>query len=515
MKKGEIFNKVEMTRPTRSLHDLSYDHVTTTNMGWLVPACVQFCMPGDKHRLSHEALVRFLPMVAPPMHRYNVTYHTFFCPTRLVWENWVKWATNTKVGSVLPAHPTFNLSASIPSTWTKLMDHMTIPDPNGMPVTETISALVFAVYQCIINEYYRDENLVPEIPFMLNDGDNTANTELFKIRRRAWNHDYFTSCLPFAQKGDPVSMPFNFTDVRVALPAPSEVLAPQWQDPSLWNNGIGTRQPSVSGAPAVGITTAADELFARTSQLEGSSTINELRIAEALQKWLERAARGGSRYTEWILSMYGVKSSDARLQRPEYIGGSKTQISISEVLNTTGTNDAPQGNMAGHGLSAVRGFQGGYFCEEFGFIMTIMSIMPEAVYSQGLNKTLFGRFTDPSELPNPIFAHLGEQEVLVRELYAFDATSDEVFGYLPRFAEDRFNPSVLTGQVRPGKTLDFWTSARQFTTPPALNEDFINCNPTFRIFADTDPDLDHILVHTYNNITSLRPLPKFATPALS
>lgn len=212
--------------------------------------------------------------------------------------------------------------------------------------------------------------------------------------------------------------------------------------------------------------------------------------------------------------MYGVRSSDARLQRPEYIGGSKTQISISEVLNTTGTNDAPQGNMAGHGLSAVSGSQGTYFCEEFGYIMTIMSIMPEAIYSQGLNKAIFGRFTDPSELPNPIFAHLGEQEVMVRELYAFDATSDEVFGYLPRFAEDRFNNSVVSGQVRGGESLDFWTNSRYFATPPTLNSDFISCDPSLRIFADTDPDLDHILVHVYNSISALIPLPKYATPAL-
>lgn len=513
MKKGEIFQKVEMTRPTRSPHDLGCDHITTCNMGQLVPVHTQFCMPGSKWRLQHEALVRFLPMVAPPMHRYNVTFHTFFTPMRLLWPNWEKWATNTKVGSVLPAHPTLTVPSA--AAWTKLMDWMGIPNPSGMTQSEVISALPFSCFQKIINDYYRDENLVPEIAFECVDGDNSLNVDLYTERLRAWNHDYFTSCLPFAQKGDPVSMPFNFSDVRVALPAPSEVLTPQWQDPSAWNNGIGTRQPTVSGAPAQGIVTGADELFARTSTLEGSSTINELRIAEALQKWLERAARGGSRYTEWILSMYGVRSSDARLQRPEYIGGSKTQISISEVLNTTGTNDAPQGNMAGHGLSAVRGSQGGYFCEEFGFIMTIMSILPEAVYSQGINKAVFGRFTDPSELPNPIFAHLGEQEVLKRELYAFDATSDEVFGYLPRFAEDRFNPNRISGQVRIGESLDFWTSAREFATSPNLNQTFIECDPTLRIFADTDPSLDHILVHVYNSINAVLPLPKYANPMLT
>lgn len=217
-----------MTKPVRSLHDKSYDHVTTTNMGWLVPVQVEFCMPGSKYRLNHEALVRFLPMVAPPMHRYNVTFHTFFTPCRLLWPNWENWCTNTKVGLALPAHPTFNLSASIPSTWTKLMDHMGVPNPAGMPQTETINAMPFACYQCIDNEYYRDQNLQPEINYVLNDGDNSANTDLFTLRRRAWAHDYYTSCLPFAQKGDPVSMPFNFSDVRVALPAGSEILSPQW-----------------------------------------------------------------------------------------------------------------------------------------------------------------------------------------------------------------------------------------------------------------------------------------------
>lgn len=502
-----------MTQPKRSNFDLTHDVKFSCNFGNLYPVYAQFCMPSDRIQVSQEALIRALPLVSPVMHRINVSMHTFFVPMRLLWENWEKWCTNTKVGSpipALPAHPTMTFSDFV-GNWTALADYLGIPDPTGSTMSETVSAMPFAAYQCIYNEYYRDQNLITEVPYQLQDGDNSSNLALTTMRKRAWKHDYFTSNLPFAQKGDAVNMPLNFPDVPVRL---NDIL---WPPPEVGVNVAGTTQ--IGGlATTINIETDTapgvfDDIFAQTSTLAGNTSINDLRTAEALQRWLERAARGGSRYTEWILSMYGTRSSDARLQRPEYINGSVTPLLITDTVSTAETASAPQGNLAGYGVSRVNGRRSGYFCEEFGIIMTVMSIMPETAYQQGIEKSLWLRYNDPSELPNPLFAHLGEQETKVREIFAYHADSNDLFGYLPRFAEDRFQNSRVAGQMR--STLDFWHLGRIFANPPALNQTFIECDPSYRIFAVTDPGEDHFVCHVLNQVDAYRPLPKYADPRLT
>lgn len=516
-----IFNQIQLQKPNKSMFDLTHDVKLSCNMGDLIPVMCVEAVPGDKFNCSIEAVIRALPLVAPPIDRLYVTFHTFFVPWRLLWANWGNWMTNTPIGSpaALPAHPFVNLLQGFPIN--PLSDYLGLPDPSTVSVAsqnEPVSALPFAAYQLIYNEYYRDQNLINPLvqngEFLLADGDNSAQFQdpgtgaplaLGQMRKRAWMHDYFTSCLPFAQKGQAVTIPVSITE-----------------DAAVFFNNTTPAFTTLTGAPininvesqlsTTGTGIQPDALFADTSSFGAlSSTINDLRLAEALQKWLEAAARGGSRPSEWILNMYGVRTSDARLQRPEYITGTKQAMMFSEVLNTTGTSDAPQGDMAGHGISALSGNYSGYFCEEFGYIITMMNIQPATTYFQGINR-MWSKFTDPSQLINPKFAHLGEQAIPLKELYAYTDNHNDTFGYLPIFAEARFQPNRVAGQMR--TTLNHWHWARNFATEPALNQTFIEADPSYRTFAVVDPLEDHFVGHILNKISAVRPLPKYGTPSI-
>ena len=532
--KPNLFNSVKMTQVKKNVFDLSHDVKFSADMGYLVPTLCMECVPGDKVTLGCEALIRFAPMVAPTMHRIDAYTHYFFVPNRLLWENWEDFITNLGTeGDPPPAFPYFVLdkdhTAILP-----LLDYLGIPNPEAVAAEAdmNISALPFAAYQFIFNEYYRDQNLSGEVPFQLADGNNgvisglapstTIASNLATIRRRAWEHDYFTAALPFAQKGSAIDIPlgtvvpdddlagkfphFRYTD-------PANPLAPVPGDGSINQNFTDLTPP-----PPFGIYSSADAgsssdqntLFydpAGTLSVE-PTTINDLRLAFRLQEWLEKNARGGTRYIENIRAHFGVKSSDRRLQRPEYITGTKSNVIISEVLNTTGTEDNPQGNMAGHGISVTNGKYGSYFCEEHGYIIGITSVIPKTAYQQGLPKH-FLKTESPLQYYWPSFAHLGEQEVLNKEIYAWGTNQNGVFGYVPRYSEYKYLPSRVCGDFR--TTLDFWHLGRKFATQPQLNHDFIVCNPGKRIFAVTDGP-QSLWCHMLHNIRAVRPMPKYGTP---
>ena len=336
----------------------------------------------------------------------------------------------------------------------------------------------------------------------------------FQMRKRAWEHDYFTASLPFAQKGDAVDIPLG----NISVPY-TKIQGRNTAGVTGDVESTGAATYDIDNLPAP---IAGNGLYMPSVDTDVEpTTINDLRRAFRLQEWLEKNARGGTRYVESILTHFGVKSSDARLQRPEYITGTKTPVVISEVLNTTGSFEAgdpssptsnPQGTMAGHGISVTSGKGGSYFCEEHGYIIGIMSIMPKTAYQQGIPRTYLK--LDTLDYFWPTFANIGEQEVQNQELYAYTGTGTNTFGYVPRYSEYKYMPSRVAGEFR--TTLDYWHLGRIFDSQPALNQTFVECAPanTKRIFAVTDENTDSLYCHVLNKVKAIRPMPKYGTPMI-
>lgn len=501
---ANFLNSIRVKAIKGNVFDLSHDVKLSMDMGNLTPILVQECIPGDKFNIRSESLIRFAPMVSPVMHRITSYIHYFFVPNRILWDNWKKFITGNNGESIVPAPPVFpGATMYQPGS---LADYLGVPVGVSVQGSD-VSALPFAAYQCVYNEYYRDQNLIPEVDYKLQDGAVSNTIRLTTLRKRAWKHDYFTANLPFAQKGQSVTLPMgSFPDVDVYDASPSGNPRTEWTT----NNGT-TDIPRIPG------NSSTSDLRAKTSDITGatSSTINDLRRAFRLQEWLEKMARGGSRYVEQTLAHFGVRSSDARLSRPEYIGGSKQNVVISEVLQTsdTGGQETPLGTMGGHGISASSGKNSSYFCEEHGYIIGVMSVIPDGAYFQGLPR----HFSRRSHLDYawPTFAHIGEQEVLQKEIYynSTDGNNNNTFGYLPRYAEYRIQPSRVAGEMR--TTLLQWHLARKFANRPALNQTFVECVPDTRIFAVTDGSINqHLWCHVFNNVRAYRKLPKYGTPAL-
>jgi hypothetical protein len=502
-----LFNSIKLERPKKNVFDLTHDVKLSADMGNLTPILTLECVPGDKFELGCESLIRFSPLIAPVMHRMDVSMHYFFVPNRILWDNWEQFITNASSGAVMPylESPIFRpevQTAGQAGTASQTADYLGVPPPENVATTVQINALPFAAYQCIYNEYYRDQNLIAPVNYKLNDGENNVSwervRELCTLRKRAWEHDYFTASLPFAQKGAAVDIPLGEFPQNVPV-----------QTTTAGGTTLtGTTNQVVQegdGSPL-----APNTLFAATEGIElAPTTINDLRRAFRLQEWLEKNARGGTRYIESILTHFGVKSSDKRLQRPEYITGVKSPVIISEIVNTTGEVEGlPQGNMAGHGISVSSGRSGSYYCEEHGYIIGIMSVMPKTAYQQGIPKTFLKN--DTLDYYWPSFAHIGEQPVVNNELYAYTSTGEDTFGYVPRYSEYKFMPSRVAGDFR--TTLDYWHLGRIFEEQPALSAAFVECEPTKRVFAVDEPTQQSLYCHVLNKIKAIRPMPKFGTP---
>lgn len=502
-----IFDSIKVLAPKRNVFDLTHDVKLSMNMGQLVPTLAMECVPGDKVKLGCSSIVRFAPLLAPVMHRYDVSMHYFFVPNRITWKGFENYITNTPENGLPVAFPTLalqNVSGS------KLSDYLGIEA--GFGSNFAISALPFAAYQMIYDEYYRDQNNIPTaVNYALNNGSNDANADLLVLRRRAWEHDYLTSALPFAQKGPQVDIPMTFGDVGIAVNHGSTGTQEYLTTTPTGINALIDTDDTPTNPP---VPISQDELYAKTSDLTGNALISDLRRATKLQEWMERAARGGSRYVEHIKNFFNVQSSDKRLQRPEYITGIKTPVTISEVLNTTGTADAPQGDMAGHAVSVSGGKYGSYYCEEHGYIIGIMSVMPKPAYQQGVPRH-FLKVNDPFEFFYPQFENIGEQPIYNAEVVVPQNQADifKPFGYTPRYSEYKFMANRVAGQFR--TTLNFWHNSRIFAGPqaPPLNKEFIECNPDTRVFAVTNPNDDHLYCQVLHEISAVRPMAKYGTPS--
>lgn len=517
-----IFNTVQVSTPPTSTFDLSHNLKLSLQMGKLVPILRQEVLPGDSFRIGSEQMLRMAPMISPVMHRIKIQTHFFFVPNRILWEGWEDHIIGKEGAPTRPYITLANGSSPIGS----LGDYMGIPPITTDGAGTQISALPFAAYLKIFDEYFRSQQLQPENYMSLTSGDNTDN--YLSILNgdpfyRGWQHDYFTGSLPTAQEGSPVTLPLTNDEtikVRVDSTGP-------WAD-TLWRkNSDGTPGPDGPLLQAGTDTIVLDEdtnpkvFYDPQNTLEvdvneEAVSINTLRRAFRLQEYFERLIRSGSRYFEWMRSMFNVTPSDARLQRPEYIGGDVSSMVISEVLSTANTTvsgtETPVGQMAGHGISVGGGSADGFTAEEHGFIIGLLSVMPDTGYFQGIDRCFLRE--DYLDHAIPIFGNIGEEEVKTVEIYA-DAPAivrNSTFGYVPRFSRYRFNDNRCAGEFR--DTLKFWHLDREFTAPPVLNGNFIVANVSNRIFAVTDLTNEQLYGQVYLNISANRRLPKWGTPTI-
>lgn len=496
MKKRNIFSRVSNLSPGRSVFDLSYSKLFTCDMGMLIPVMADEVVPGDIFKIGNQIVIRFQPLVAPILHEINVYVHYFFVPYRLLWDEWETFITGDFDGEDLTSIPTWTpTSYAENSLWDYLGMPVDVVPTGTLPVQFPMNA-----YNLIYNEYYNDENLASDQPL-------TNNSILY----RKWEKDYFTSALPWQQRGTAPALPLSgTTNAQFSINSISTGTG----DTDLQFTRLAGADPWLYANDTQGRDNVIDALSYNTVDFADAATFDvaDLRLAFQIQKWMERNARAGVRYTEFLKSHFGVAPRDERLQRPEYIGGTKSPVIISEVLQTSETADTPQGNLAGHGLGVSEGFVGKYRASEFGLIMGIMSVMPKPMYSQGVNRQWIKETRYDFYFPE--FANLSEQAIYRGEIYAVDAnpTSNQtIFGYQGRYDEMRTKQNMVCAGMR--STFNYWHLGREFSSAPSLNNTFISANNIRKdIFADEE---DHgLIVNFANIIKALRPIPIQAEPGL-
>lgn len=462
----------------RAKFSLSHHRLFTCDMGQLVPCGLLEVLPGDSFQQATVALVRCSPLVSPPMHPVEVRIHHWYVPLRLLWEDFEDFITGGPDGMDASVFPTITMPGGGGAAVSSLADYLGVPTGvNSLAV----SALPFRAYGKIFNEWYRDQDLVTSLVVSEASGaDTTTNTTLQRI---AWEKDYFTSGRPWEQKGPSITIPIGsqapvsgmgIVNSAVYTNASTGYTVPAGTSSTGTNWATGSQTFAFRGNN----TTKVPDLYA---DLSGASavTVNALREALALQRYEEARARFGSRYTEYLRYL-GIRSSDARLQRPEYLGGGKQMIQFSEVLQTSETGTTPLGELGGHGISAMRSNRYRRFFEEHGYVLSLMSVRPKTIYMDGLKRT-WNRRTKEDFYQREL-EHIGQQEVLNKEVYAAHGTPNGVFAYQDRYDEYRREESYISGEFR--TTLDSWHFGRSFASDPALNASFVQCVPPETPFAD-------------------------------
>ena len=470
----------------RSKFSLSHTHLFSCDMGELIPCGLFEVLPGDSIQQSTNMLVRASPLLAPVMHPVDVRIHHWYVPYRIIWDDFEDFITGGPDGMDASAYPVRS-GGVVQGT---LADYLGVPP--GIDSALPRSALPFRAYQLIWNENYRDQDL--ETAAAISTASGTDVTTSGALQNCDWEKDYFTSARPWEQKGPAITIPLGTSAPVVTNNTPPTFeQVTNTTEANLWGNtGISEARRSVGGV--VTNWPVSDEIIfgsqsGLTADLSSASaiTINLLREALALQRFEEARARFGSRYVEYLRYL-GVRSSDARLQRPEYLGGGRQTISFSEVLQTAEGTD-PVGSLKGHGIAGVRSNRYRRYFEEHGIVMSLMSVRPKTIYMQGMNR-IFNRRAKEDFWQKELEG-IGQQEVLQKEVYVMSATPDAVFGYQDRYDEYRRNESRVSGEFRTS-TLNHCHFAREFASDPALNATFVKSVPTDRTFAVPSEDVLYI-----------------------
>lgn len=542
-----IFTDLFIKPPRRSKKVLDHPYITSTDFGKIIPVLLEDVVPGDVFKCTSAAEIKLFPTLAPLRQGIEVRLDYFFVPNRLIWDDWQTFITGGDDGTEAPVWPYINLSDFSIEGVGSIIDYFGLPcqverggDVIDVSDETFISALPFRAYDLIWNEFYRDQNL--QEPETISTASGYDTTTVIELLYRGLKKDYFTSALPWTQRGPQVTIPLAGTAPvtgKAVIPpgvSTTDIQGGYFKDdegPLPFNDDFAyitkrTGETTIADLTASSSRTKFNHIHTITRDepqelnVTGSAdlasgsaiSINELRRLNSVQKWLERNARAGSRYVEQILSHFGVRTPDYRLDRPEYIGGGKQIIGMAEILQTSQTASTPQGTRAGVGYGNMMVSSKKYKIDEHGFVIGLLSIVPaQNIYADGIAR----KWTRTSKFDYyfPEFQNLGEQAIKVKEIYGYDALSNEAtFGYTPRYAEYQYHPGVVTGEMR--QSMSYWHMARLFSNVPVLNGDFIDSqNGDYDRIFPTDEQLgDRFVVNMMHYERMKRPMQKNPNPSL-
>lgn len=464
----------------RYKHNLSHFRLTTCDPGELIPiACVPV-LPGDSVQHHTNLLLRLSPMLAPVYHPMTARVHHFFVPNRKIWNDgtdangtWEDFITGGDDGLNAESPPTITTTG----TAKDLLDYLGLPLVSGIDV----NAMPVRAVNMVFNEYYRDQDLVAE-----------RSLDDLTIPKIAWEKDYQTTARPFLQKGPDVTIPLG--DRAPVTGIGVDQGAGFTASPNVYETGgnsasyAGAQETSLGASPNQSwieedpLNAGYPNIYADLAAATGAD-VNDVRRAFAIQRYQEARARYGSRYTEYLRYL-GVTPADSRLQRPEFLGGGSTPVNVSEIIQTgpTGLSTPPSdnvGRLTGHGIAAMRSNKYRRFIEEHGYIVSMFSLRPKAMYMDAIHREFLK--TNKEDWFQKELQYIGQQEIYLNEVYADSTNGGDTFGYGDRYREYREHPSQVSADFR--STLDFWHQARQFGVAPSLNGDFVTCDPSGRIFA--------------------------------